>query len=126
MGMRLAIILIGTALAGCAAPQPTGPPQQPRELAGRVAGSAQRCVLIQASESLRVSDNDRHTLLYGSGKTIWANSLGSSCGFNSNDILVSQPLGSYYCRGDIIRSFDRFSRIPGPSCILGEFVPFTR
>jgi hypothetical protein len=124
--MRTVIILMSTALAACAAPEPSGPSGPPRELQGRVAGPAQRCVLIQASESLRVSDNDRHTLLYGSGRTVWANSLGPNCGFNRDDVLVSEPIGSYYCRGDLIRSFDRLSRIPGPSCILGEFVPFTR
>jgi hypothetical protein len=126
MAMRIVIVLIGATLAACAAPEPTGPPQPPRELQGRIAGAAQRCVLIQASESLRVSDNDRRTLIYGSGRKIWANSLGPNCGFNRDDILVSEPIGSYYCKGDIIRSFDRLSRIPGPTCTLGEFVPFTR
>ncbi|HVU29917.1 MAG TPA: hypothetical protein VHE36_05900 [Sphingomicrobium sp.] len=113
-------------LAGCAIPEPTEVPQQPRELAGRSPGAAQRCVLIEATQSLHVSDNDRHTLLYGSGKTIWASSLGPDCGFSRNDVLVSEPIGSYYCRGDIIRSFDRYTRIPGPSCRLGDFVPYTR
>jgi len=39
---------------------------------------------------------------------------------------VTEPIGSQYCRGDIVRSFDRQSRIPGPACILGDFVPYTR
>jgi hypothetical protein len=46
--------------------------------------------------------------------------------FRTNDILVAEPLSSRYCRGDIIRSIDRHSRFPGPSCILGDFVPYTR
>jgi hypothetical protein len=122
--MRSAPLFLAATLAGCAAPQPTDTPREPIELAGRTAGAAQRCVLIQQSESLRVSDTDRHTLLYGSGKTIWANRVG--CGFGSNDILVTEPVGSYNCRGDLVRSIDRYSRIPGPACPLGDFVPYVR
>jgi hypothetical protein len=120
------IIILAAALGGCAAPQPEGPRRQPRELAGRTPGAPQRCVRIDTTESLRPSDDDRHTLLYGSGRTIWANNLGPSCSFGSEDVLVTEPIGSENCRGDIVRSFDRFSRIPGPSCVLGDFVPFTR
>jgi hypothetical protein len=113
-------------VSGCAAPQPTQVPGPPRELAGRIAGSAQRCVLIQANEALRVSDTNRHVLLYGSGKTIWANQLAPGCGFGRDDVLITEPVGSYYCRGDLVRSMDRLSHIPGPACVMGEFVPYTR
>jgi hypothetical protein len=65
-------------------------------------------------------------LLTGSGKVIYSNSLGPSCGIGSNDIPVFEPLGNQYCRGDIVRSVDRTSGIPGPSCVLGDFVPHTR
>jgi hypothetical protein len=124
--MRFVALLIATVLAGCAAPQPPGAPQQSRELTGRTVGPAQRCVLIQPSESLRVSDADRHLLLYGNGRTVWVNRLGPDCGFGLDDVLVTEPVGSYYCRGDLVRSFDRLSRIPGPSCVIGDFVPFSR
>lgn len=124
--MRPALILAIAAVAGCSAPQPYQEPGPPRELAGRVAGPSQRCVLLQPITSLRVSDNNRHVLLYGSGRTIWANQIGPGCGFDYNDLLISEPSGSYYCRGDIVRSVDRYSRIPGPTCVLGDFVPYTR
>ena len=123
--MKLRVALLGLIAGSCAAPKPE-PQQPPRELVGRAAGPAQKCVLIQQSESLRVSDINRHTLIYGSGRTLRANHLGSQCGFGRDDVLVTEPIGSYHCRGDIIRSFDRYSRIPGPSCILGEFVPYRR
>jgi hypothetical protein len=119
--------LLALILGSCASPQPNYPQQgPPRELAGRSAGAPEHCVLISPSESLRVSDSDRHTLIYDSGRTIWANHLGPQCGFGSDDILVTEPSGSYYCRGDLVRSFDRLSRIPGPTCVLGDFVPYTR
>jgi hypothetical protein len=124
--MTARLLAFAAVLAGCAAVPPaaeqSGPP---RELAGRSVGAPQRCVLINQSEALRIADNDHHTLLYGSGKTIWANHLGA-CGFALDDVLVTEPIGAYYCRGDLVRSFDRFSRIPGPACVLGDFDPYTR
>lgn len=125
--MRLVVMVIAGGLVGaCAAPEPNDIPRQAAELAGRAAGAAQRCVLIRNSDAMRVSATDRHTLVYGSGNTIFANRLGPGCGFGPNDILVTEPMGAYYCRGDIVRSVDQLSGMPGPSCVLGEFVPYTR
>lgn len=123
--MKRRLALLALVVGSCAAPQPE-PSRAPVELAGRSAGPPERCVLIQQSESLRVSDTDRHTLIYGSGRRLWANRLGPQCGFGLDDVLVTEPLGSYYCRGDLVRSFDRLSRIPGPACVLGDFVPYPR
>ena len=124
--MSRIIPLLALALASCAAPPP-GVEQQspPLELAGLAAGPPERCVTINSQQSFRTSDNNRHVLLYGNGRTIYANQLGQ-CRFAPDDILVTEPIGSQYCRGDIVRSFDRQSRIPGPACILGDFVPYTR
>jgi hypothetical protein len=122
-----AILLVAGCLGACAAPQPTAERQAPpSELAGRSAAAPQQCVQLSQLESLRISENDRHTLVYGSGRTVWANHLGAQCGFGPDDILVTEPFGSQYCRGDIVRSIDRNSRIPGPSCVLSDFVPYTR
>lgn len=113
-------------LAACAAPPSSvSQPGPPLELAGRVAGPAEHCVSITPMESLRVSENDRHLLVYGNGRTIYANSIGQ-CRFGSDDVLVTEPLGSQYCRGDIVRSFDRQTHIPGPACVLSDFIPYTR
>lgn len=120
------LILLSLLVAGCTAAPPE-PIQGPSpELAGRSAGPAQRCISIEPSSGMRTAEGDRHTLLAGSGRLIYSNSLGPHCGFGSNDILVFQPLGTQYCRGDIVRSVDRSSGIPGPSCVLGDFVPHTR
>lgn len=124
--MRIRLILLASMIGGCAAPPPDSAPRQGAELVGRVAGTPQRCVAIQPGASLRVSDGDRHTLVYGSGRTIWANHLGPNCGFGSGDVLVTETTGSYYCRGELVRSIDSFSKIPGPSCILNDFVPYAR
>ena len=122
--MRTRLIVIASIIGGCAAPQPAS--RQPFELVGRVAGAPQRCVLIRSNTSLRVADGDRHTLVYSDGRTLWANHLGPHCGFRSHDVLVTEPFGSHYCRGELVRSFDPYSKIPGPACILSDFVPYTR
>lgn len=123
--MRLQIFLLAAILGSCAPPPPAMAPRPLAELAGRTPGPAKDCVPIRTSENLRVAD-DRSTLIYGSGKTIWVNALGPSCRFGFDDIPIFEPTVSSYCRGDIVRTVDRYSRIPGPSCVLGPFVSFTR
>ena len=124
--MKSKSLLVALLLAACTAP-PANFDQQgsPIELAGRRAGAPRRCVPIRQMDALHVSETNRHVLIYGSGKTVWANNLGQ-CRFGSDDILVTEPFGSSYCGGDIVRSLDRVSHIPGPTCILSDFVPYTR
>ena len=122
--MRIRPLLLMILLGSCAAPPPPGIPQPLAELAGRTAGPAKDCVPIRPSENLRIAD-DRSTLIYGSGKTIWVNALGPSCRFGFNDIPIFETTVSSYCRGDIVRTVDRDAHIPGPSCVLGSFVAYT-
>ena len=118
-------LAIGSTVGSCAPAPLTGQAQAPAvELAGLVAGPAKRCVSITSLESLRVSENDPHLLVYGNSPTIYANPLGPHCSFRRDDVLVMQPTSSEYCRGDLVRSFDRYSKIPGPSCVLGDFIPY--
>jgi hypothetical protein len=113
------------ALAGsCASARPAGPAVI-AELAGRTAGAPQRCVPIRQTENLRIVNPQ--TVIYGSGRTIWVNTLASNCpGADRMDIFVVEPIGTQYCRGDRVKTVDPVSRIPGPACILGDFVPYSR
>jgi hypothetical protein len=116
-------------LAACAAPPPTtgpAPRQQIGELAGRTPGAPEDCIPIYRTEALRVADGDTHLLLYGRGSTIWASSLGPGCGFTHSDVLITESHDGRYCRGDLVRSNNGISNIPGPTCVLGEFVPYKR
>jgi len=123
--MRIAFVGLVAALAGCTAPPPIQLNAPITELAGRVAGPAQRCMSLRQSESLQPVN--RNTLLYGHGKTIFVNEMQGGCGgFSRWDVLVLEPLGTQYCSGDLVRSFDPVSKIPGPTCRLGAFVPYTR
>jgi hypothetical protein len=115
------------ALATCAPPHSANQEQRPdAELVGRVAGVPQRCVSISSIQTLRLSDSNPHLLLYGNGRTIWANSVGPDCSFRRDDIPITQPTGSSYCRGDVVRSIDRISHFPGPTCVFGDFIPYRR
>ena len=125
-----AVPLILAALAAFAA---ACSPAQPvaaapvAELAGRTAGPAQRCVPIIPGDALHLTEGQTEVLAYGTGRTIWINRLRSNCaGLDRDDTLVVQSIGSQYCRGDQVRSFDPVTRITGASCILGDFVPYSR
>jgi len=115
-----------TAIAGsCAPSQPATRPAAIAELAGRTAGAPQRCVTIEQNQNLRIADSG--TVIYGSGKTVWVNRLASICpGATRMDILIVEPMGLQYCRGDRARTIDPVSKTPGPACILGDFVPYSR
>lgn len=124
--MKLRVAALAILVGSCATPPPETGQRQASELTGRVAGTPKRCILIEPTVGFRVADGDRGTLLYGTGSKIWASHLAPGCGFNRGDVLVVQTIGSDYCSGDFVRSFDPVSRFPGPSCRLGEFVPYTR
>jgi hypothetical protein len=125
--MRVLALPLIALLAGCNAPQPMPQAQEPAEIAGRqVSGPPVHCVPTFDQRNFRVSENDRSTLVYGTGRTIWVNRLGPSCRISWNDIPVFEVTGSSYCRGDIVRTIDQSSHIPGPGCVLNDFVPYTK
>lgn len=112
--------------AGCAPAAPPADVAPIAELAGRTPGAPQNCVPVRAGASLRVIDSD--TIIYGTGGTVWLNELRSECpGLRPIDPLIVEPTsGSQYCRGDRIREFEPVMGSPGPVCVLGDFVPYTR
>lgn len=117
--------LIAMSLFACAAPQPHATAHHDQELAGRIVGASRRCITAQRGEEFRVADSDRHTLLYGRGKTIWVSHLRGLCGFSQDDQLISDAWDGEYCSGQLVRSLE-ISRAEGPSCVLGEFAPYAQ
>jgi hypothetical protein len=98
-----------------------------KELAGKTPGTAVRCISDMVNSNIiRVSDD---MLLYRvSGRLVYQNRLRSSCPglARDHDVIVSELYGSQQCRGDIIRLVDRVGGIPGPVCVLGDFVPYRK
>lgn len=116
-------------LVGCAATGTDTETREQRELAqelsGRTAGPAQNCVPVRQGDSLRIVDS--RTLAYDQGRTIWVNRLDRGCaGLRPMNTLIAEVSGSQYCRGDRVRGLETGSSIPGPSCILRDFVPYTK
>ena len=119
-------------LAACApvdsTPQPLTDKQSmvlSKQLAGKVAGEPQNCINdFNNTNLVRVSDD---ILLYRvSSRLVYENRLRYSCPglARDNDIIVTEQFGSQRCKGDIFRLVDRTSGIQGPTCSLGEFVPY--
>jgi hypothetical protein len=124
-GRAFGLVALAVFAAGCAPAGPVPAPTAIPDLARRVAGPKQSCVNINSTASLRIVD--QATVLYTSGSTVWLNRLATQCsGASGFDILVTHPTGSQYCRGDIVQAVDPVSKIPGPSCVLGDFVPYRR
>lgn len=96
-----------------------------RNLGGKVAGQPVSCIPGgNQNQTIRVSDD---ILLYRvSGNLVYRNELRGGCPglARDDDIIVSRVHGSGPCRGDIIHLVDRSSGLSGPSCVLGEFVPY--
>ena len=88
-----------------------------RHLGGKVAGEPVSCITSSGTDQMvRVADN---ILLYRvSGRLVYKNELTSSCPG------MARTTGSGPCRGDIIHLVDRTSGMRGPSCSLGDFVPY--
>ena len=128
--MKLRIAILAVALAGSCTPPPTpsaevAAPKKVPELAGLVAGRAQRCISGQSGLMFRTSQEDSHLLLYDDGKTIWASSLGPSCGFEPGSSVVPNEIASYYCNGDFVLAGGSTILLPfGHRCALGDFTAY--
>lgn len=98
-----------------------------KELDGKTADKPVSCISdFRGTNIIRVSDD---ILLYrASGNLVYKNNLRSSCPglARDSDIIVSEQFGSQKCRGDLLRLVDRTSGIQGPTCILGDFVPYRK
>jgi hypothetical protein len=138
--MRIATLIFvfaaGASLASCAqtdaesTPKPLTEKQSKllsKELDGKVAGKPVSCIAdYNADNIIRVSDD--LLLFRESGRLVYQNRLRYPCPglARDNDVLVMEQFGSQKCRGDLIKLVDRTSGIQGPTCSLGEFVPYRK
>jgi hypothetical protein len=121
--MRAPLLLILIGLSACTRPATVSGDDFARLTAGRIAGPAQTCVSSISSEGLHVVDSA--TLAYGSGRTVYVNRLGASCpGLRDFSTIIVENASGQYCRNDRIRALEVGAIIPGPSCLLGDWVPY--
>jgi hypothetical protein len=128
----LAPLLASCAASDSGAPRaealtPKQAEQLDKQLAGKIAGEPVRCLPTSFStDTIRISDD---ILLYRqSGRVVYRNDLKSSCpGLGrDSDIMVVRQFGSSTCSGDFFHLVDRSSGIRGPTCVLGDFVPYRK
>jgi hypothetical protein len=125
VSMRALMLTAAAALvAGCSSPVAPSGSTAAQETAGRVAGPPQSCVSTFTQENLRVLDSG--TVAYGHGRTIYVNTMGAACpGMEPLATLIVEPgLPGRYCRGDHVRGREYGASIPGPTCNLGDWVPY--
>lgn len=125
IAMRWGTLLVAPALISCnASILPTEAPLG-RELAGRTASAPQTCVPAFSNGNLSASD--ANTLVYHYGSTIYVNHPNEYCSairpFNT---LIVDAQAGHYCRGDRVRGMEPGSAIPGPVCILGDWIAYRK
>lgn len=115
----VAVLLIG----GCTNSVRNDRPALGIELAAKPVGPAQSCVSVSPGEGLAVMPDG--TVGVRTGKTLWLNDAGKACKtLSAMSTLVVERHGPQICRGDRVTSVETTSGIPGPVCILGDFVPY--
>lgn len=115
--------MIPVALAGLAGAAAPAAPREP-PLAGRIAGPAVDCVDQSRVNGPEIVD-DRTILYRQSLKRVWRNDLTAACGgLRPSATLIVEIYGNQLCRGDLLRTREPGSILPGPICRLGKFTPY--
>lgn len=127
-------LIIGTAVAGCAmAPQPAAAPSAQAQsrlaqlLGGKVAGAPQSCLPSWRSQDMVVID-DSTIIFRESGSRVWLQKPQNPCDRlgTSTTALVTRTPTNQLCRGDIAQVIDPTINVATGSCVMGDFVPYTK
>jgi hypothetical protein len=130
----LSLVLIAATLASCT----TSPPQQLVRsdraeaqlrtlVAGRAVGKPQSCLPNYRSTNLIIVDDG--TAFYRSGAQLFRQDFqGGRCRglASSHYALVTRQFGGSLCRGDIAQVMDTSTGMSVGSCVIGDFVPYSR
>lgn len=123
--MRKLFLIAAAVAANACSPAASPGVGLAQETAGRIAGPAHSCISSDAGQGLRVLD--AQTLAYGWGRTLYINHLDPGCpGISSTSTLLVDRLGPQYCRGDRVQGLEAGASIPGPMCVLGDWVPYRK
>jgi len=129
----MSLLLLAAAVSSCS----TVPPE-PRSaraeahlqtmLSGRVANQPMTCLPHYRADNMVVIDDN--TVLFRNGRTVYRNDFqGGTCsrlGSGFYALLTRSSGGTGLCRGDIAEVVDTTSGMQVGSCVLGDFVPYTR
>lgn len=94
-------------------------------LDGRVAGEPVKCLKrSRSSEAVQIIDGT--ALVFREGTTLYVNRPEGARILDWNDLPVFRIFGTGPCARDQVELRDRSSLFPGPTLLLGEFVPYRR
>ncbi|WP_309661101.1 hypothetical protein [Sphingomonas sp.] len=129
----LSLLILTVAIGGCAPVQPVErSPQADAHLqsllAGRTASPPISCLSDYRSNDMVVIDDS--TVLFRDGRTVYRNDFqGGSCnhlGSGFFALLTRRTGGIGLCRGDIAEVIDTGTGMTVGSCVIGDFVPYTK
>jgi len=128
-------LILVTAVAACTAgppppPQPLTAKQQARLtqlLEGKVAGAPQSCLSNWQTHNMVTIDDDTIIFEQSPGR-VWLQKPQNPCNLLSSGAyaLVTRSSTGQLCRGDIAQVVDTMSGMNVGSCVMGDFVPYTR
>jgi hypothetical protein len=132
---NLAPILVAAVLAGCnAAPPPSAAVNAKAQtrlaqlIGGKVAGAPQSCLPSYRTNDMIVIDD--YTIAFRDGvDRVWINKPKGGCNLLSAGpyALVTRSFGGMgLCRGDIAQVSDLMSHSTVGSCVMSDFVPYTK
>ena len=128
-----AIALCGAALLSSCSAAPAEQARNPKAadelakaLSGRVPGKPQRCIFNDSSVETIVIDDS--TILFRDGRTVYVQHPPGGCSGlgNRSRTLVTRPVGSQMCQDDINHVVSLGSRMGGPTCVFGPFIPYRK
>lgn len=127
-------LAVGTALLAASAATIAKPEQSPKstaalakELAGRTAGPATRCVPYFRVNDMKIIDDG--TIIFGKGRTVYLQRPVGGCpglGIGGNSLVARQFATNRMCQGDINQVVDVRNGITVGSCVFEDFIPYTR
>lgn len=130
----IAPLVLLAGLAGCtAAPPPPVPNYQGQQrlaqwTAGLVPGPPQSCLASYHQKEMTVAD--ANTILFRETRGhVWVLKTQSPCSPLGNGgpyALLTRSTQSSLCKGDIATVVDTTSGMTMGSCVIGEFIPYTR
>jgi hypothetical protein len=132
-GLNMRILMLATAILGlCACATASEPAQRSAQaqreydhlLAGKIAGTAQKCLPTYLSNDMTIVDDN--TILFRNGRTVYVNHPLGGCNNLSQGgrALVTRNFGPQLCRGDLATVVDNTSGMSVGACSLGDFIPY--
>lgn len=129
----MSLLLLAGTVGACAPVEPVARTPQAEAhlqqlLSGRIPAPPLACLADYRSNDMVVIDDS--TVLFRDGRTVYRNDFqGGTCnhlGSGFYALLTRRVGGIGLCRGDIAEVIDTGTGMTVGSCVIGDFVPYTK